>query len=143
MRLRIALLGGDKHRIAEAAGALVERERPSVAAYLAAAEALGQAGEPARADHVIAAGLTVHEDAGPLVALGGRQRMARNELASARAFLRLHAARVRTLADRKAVEELLAEIADKAGEPDEAVLARARARLLARQIRDSVSAGHP
>jgi O-antigen ligase len=142
-RLQIALLGTDKARIVEAANGLIEGDRPSVLAYVAAGDALAQAGEAARADQVIAAGIAAHEDAGPLVTLGGRQRLVRNELTAARAFVRLHGARVRTLADRKANEELLAEIADKAGEPDEAVLARARARLLARQIRDSVSAGHP
>jgi hypothetical protein len=41
-----------------------------------------------------------------------------------------------SLSERQQAEELLAQVADKAGDAETAALARARARLIANQLRD-------
>jgi hypothetical protein len=91
----------------------------------------------AAADAVIARGLKAHRRDADLVLVGARLRFEAGDLAGARAMLVHGADGIYSLSQRLAVEELLAEVADRAGDAEAAVLARARARMLGRRLKES------
>jgi hypothetical protein len=113
---------------------------PSVDAVSLAAQVLERAAEPGRADQAILAGISAHPGDGTLVLAGAKLRMGRGELAAAKMMVAGASTEKYTLADRQAAEELLAQIADKMGNPEEAVVARARARLLSRARENKINA---
>jgi O-antigen ligase/Tfp pilus assembly protein PilF len=135
LRLQIALATGDKAIILSAAEGPLLAEKPSAAAFAQAAAAFEKVGDRKHTDMALERGLITHTDDGPLVLSAATLYLERGALEAARAVLKQHASRLRSLADRKAGEELLATIADKSGDVDGAVMARARARLLARQLK--------
>jgi Tfp pilus assembly protein PilF len=110
---------------------------PGAQGYIAAAQALEQVGASARSDAAILAGIKAHADEPALALAGARLRLGRGELVGARALLKVVADGGFTLKDRQEAEELVAQIADRAGDPDAAVLARARARLIARRRQEA------
>ncbi len=132
-RLRIATLGGDRKVIAAAAAALTSA-RPDAPTYGAAAIALAHSGDATAAATAVTDGLTAHPDDSGLLLVGARLRYDRGDLTGARDLLKRSDDSSISLADRKAAAELLALIADKAGDVDAAVVARARARLIARKL---------
>ncbi|HZS38686.1 MAG TPA: hypothetical protein VFF06_17765, partial [Polyangia bacterium] len=135
-RLHVAVVGGDKATVARAAQALLAL-RPEPAAWSQAAEALAGAGDAAAAMAAARAGMAVYPDEAQLVLTAARLAYQGNDLQSARDLLKRADDGSATLADRQLAAELLAQVADKAGDVDAAVLARARARLLARKLKDS------
>jgi tetratricopeptide (TPR) repeat protein len=140
-RVEIARLGGVPKIVAAAAAALVEGE-PATGSYTLAATVLDQVGDARGADDLIARGLKEHPFDGALVLLGARLRMNHGDLDGARARLKRNVDPngAFSLADRRQAEELLAQIADRAGDVEEAVLARARARLLAHKMTEPLAA---
>jgi hypothetical protein len=134
--LSVATQIGDPKAIAGAARLLVASD-PTPAGYLAASRGFLSASSPSEADDAIARGMKSHPADSTLVLAGARQRYDRGELMGARAMLRRMANGGFSLADRKAAEELAALIADKAGDVDGAVLARARAKLIAHKLEAS------
>ncbi len=134
--LTIAQSTRDPKWIKQAVSALLD-STPSPGGYLAAATALTQAGDLPGADEAIRRGRVAHPDAGSLVLQGARLRLEAKDVAGAQALLRHGADGTLSLSERKQAEELLADIADHSGDIEGAILARARARLLARKIKDS------
>ena len=118
----------------EAAHALIASD-PAASGYLLAAQALAQAGDARGADDALARGMKAHATDGELVLGGARLEQKRGNLAGARAMLRRIEAGGFTLADREAGEELSAELAEQAGDVDDAIVARARARMIAGKIK--------
>jgi hypothetical protein len=135
-RLEVALEAGRTETIVAAASALCDAE-PEAQGYGAAAQAFTKVHSPERADDAIARGMKAHPEEPALVLLGARLRIERGDLPGARALLKRTADGTFSLKDREEAEDLLAQIAEKSGDPDAAVLARARARLLARRRQDS------
>ena len=118
----------------EAAHALIASD-PAASGYLLAAQALAQAGDARGSDDALARGMKAHATDGELVLGGARLEQKRGNLAGARAMLRRIEAGGFTLADREAGEELSAELAEQAGDVDDAIVARARARMIAGKIK--------
>jgi O-antigen ligase/Tfp pilus assembly protein PilF len=139
-RVRVAALGGVPSLMVAAVDALLAAQ-PQPLAYAVAATALDQAGQPRAADEAVLRGLKQHPEDGALVLFGARQRFDHGDLVGARVLLRRESNF--SLAERRSAEELLAQIEDKAGDRDAAVLARARARLIARKLGDPVGWGGP
>jgi hypothetical protein len=112
-------------------------EASETESFALAARALQQAGQPNTAAAVIAKGIKGHGPVATLVLGGARLRMQAGDLAGARAMLAHNVDGAFSLAERQQMEELLAEVADRAGDIQAAVLARARARLIARRLRET------
>jgi hypothetical protein len=144
-QLEVALLCHRNELISSAAGAYLEA-RPEAGAYVVAAEAYQSIGDAARSDAAIALGAKEHPEDSSLVLAGARLRLGRGDLAGVRALLRRSGDGTFSLRDRQEAEELMAQVADRAGDSDAAVMARARARLLARQRQQANQleyGGHP
>jgi hypothetical protein len=135
-RLEVAVEAGRAETVIAAATALVDAE-PEVQGYAAAAQAFAKVHAPERVDDAIARGMKAHPDESSLVLLGARLSIDRGDLQGARALLKRTADGTFSLKDREEAEDLLAQIAERSGDPDAAVLARARARLLARRRLDT------
>ena len=118
------------------AGRALTAEATTTASFVLAARALAHAGDRAGADSAILAGQHAHPDDTSLVLVGAKLRSDAGDLDGARALLSRSARLALTLPERQQAEELLAEIADKQGDEEGAVRARARARLIAQRLRD-------
>lgn len=134
-RVRTVLEFSDRQALAPAANDLLSGAT-QVDSFVVAAQALARAHDQARANAAIEAGLHAHVQDGTLLLAGARLRLDAGDLGGARAMLGRGGNATLSLAQRQQAEELLAQIADKAGDVDTAVLARARARLIAQQLRD-------
>jgi predicted Zn-dependent protease len=128
-RLQIALRGTDKPFIGEAAHELA-RAPSSPEAFELTIKGLAVAGDLTAARELIrkAGVLMPHE--GGVVVKGARALMEAGDIANARAIIAESATRDLPLGDRIAGEQLLAEIAERAGDVHGAAAARARARIL-------------
>jgi hypothetical protein len=125
----------DKARAA--AGNALLAEAATAEEYVLAARALAAAGDKSGANHAIDVGLTHFPRAGSVYLGGARLRSDAGDLAGARTLLsRAGQLASLSLADRLHAEELLAEVADKLGDPALAVQARARSKMIAQRIRD-------
>ncbi len=103
--------------------------------YLCSVRALADVGDAVRADATLRTGQERHPDAEPLRLLAVQIHLERGDLTGARALLSTGppAGAAVTLADRQHAEELSASIADRSGDIETAILARARARAIAHQ----------
>jgi len=99
-----------------------------------AAQALVAAGDSAAADAAVLQGLVGHPTAAALAIYGAQRRMENNDLPGAHLLLRRTPEAALTLRDRKAMEELSAQLADREGDPSAAILARTRARMLSQKL---------
>jgi Tfp pilus assembly protein PilF/O-antigen ligase len=130
-RLRLALESQSKDFIAEAAREMLSAAREP-ASFAAAAQGLARIGQAAAADAAIDRGLTANPHDPSLVLAGARQRMARDDLNGAVAFLHHSDEGNLTLADRIQFDELGANLADRRGDVVTAAALRAHARSLTR-----------
>ncbi len=137
---------GDKVTLAVAAKALLA-EASEVESFTAAGEALAAAGDRAGADAALAAARRQHRNDARLLLAGARMYLDLGDAAAARDLLTRNRDLSLTLEQRQHVEELLAQAADRTGDHDLAVVARARARLIAKQLHDmsfaQTSGSHP
>ena len=130
-RLQLALESRAQSFILEAARDLLEMaNQPD--AFAAAARGLNQIGQTAAADAAIDRGLAANPHDSTLVLAGARQRMDRDDLTGAVAFLHRRDEDTLTLADRIRFDELGASLADKRGDTVTAAALRAHARSLTR-----------
>lgn len=133
-RLQLAR-SGDMATLAVAAKALLA-EASEVTSFAAAGEALAAAGDRAGADAALDAARKQHPNDGGLLLAGGRMYLDLGDAAAARDLLTRNRDVSLTLEQRQQTEELLALAADRTGDHDLAVVARARARLIAKQLHD-------
>jgi hypothetical protein len=141
-RVEVAMETGDAKTIRAAAGELLDGN-PDVDGWMLGVRALGRSGDTAATEEALARGLKQHPDASPLMLLGAQLRFERGDLPGARGLLKHANDGSFSLDDRQKAEELLAQIADKAGDVDGAVMARARARMLSRKLSDGRSVYSP
>jgi O-antigen ligase len=134
-RLEIAKIGGDRAVIRAAADAAL-RGTPSPRVVTAAAQALQAAKLTGDAEAAVRRALERTPDHPGLLLAAARIAIERDDSARAIASLRALSQRPEhaSIAERRDAEELLAQIYDKSGDVEAAVLARARARLLTRQL---------
>jgi O-antigen ligase len=130
-RLTIAMESRSRDFITEAARDLLAVANEP-ASFAAAARGLTQIGQSAAADAAIDQGLTSNPHDTTLVLAGARQRMDRDDLTGAAAFLQRRDEDSLTLADRIQFDELGASLADKRGDTVTAATLRAHARSLNR-----------
>jgi tetratricopeptide (TPR) repeat protein len=102
--------------------------------FALAARGLAAGGQRTEALTLLDRARKMHSGDATLVLLTARLRADGGDLAGARVLLDRADVVGFTLAERKQAEELLAEIAERAGDLDTAVLARARARMIAHQL---------
>lgn len=108
-----------------------------------AAEGFARAGDLRAADRAIEADHRAHPSEGALFVLAARLHLAAGDLQGGRAMLMRGDNLSLSLADRREAADLMANIAEKSGDEETAIAARARARLIARQLRDmNASLGH-
>ncbi len=105
--------------------------------FALAARALTKVGRAPAAAAVMERGIKAHSGDGGLVLVAARLRFEAGDLPGARALLARRSDDAFTLAQRAETELLLADIADKAGDPEAAVVARARARMVERRMKES------
>jgi len=139
-RVQLALQANATAILAAAARDLL-READSPDAYASAARALAAAGARSDGYAAIDSGLKAFPQNTALLLAGAELRIGGGDLAGARAALGRIGHSSLTLADRQRAEELLAEIEEKAGDPESAALARARARLIAKKRHDMTFSG--
>lgn len=135
-RTQIALRSGDKAFIDEAATALA-RAPSSAEAVELAIRGLATTGKLVEARALLRQVPTLLPHETGLTVKGARVLMEHKDLVTARTVLVESAVRNLPFADRLASEELLAEIAEREGDPHAAAAARARARLLVHMRGDS------
>jgi O-antigen ligase/tetratricopeptide (TPR) repeat protein len=116
-------------------------EADSVEAFAVAARGLAQAGAQAESNAAISAGMKQFPRDGSLYLVGAELRLASGDLAGAYAMLVDAGKQTLSLAERQRVEDLVAEWADRTGDREIATMARARSRLIGRQIRDITQPG--
>jgi hypothetical protein len=132
-RLQLAMQSGDRTLVEQAATQLFGSE-VSVEDAIGAAEALDHFGLPAAADRAILTGMKSHsKDEGLFVLKRAELRFAHGDLTGAEAILNQERAHLHSLLEQRRAEELSAQIAERQGRVDEAILARSRARQLSRQ----------
>jgi hypothetical protein len=134
--LQLALLSRRSDQIVAAADAYLEA-RPEASGYEEVAQAFQTIGDVTRSNQVIDLGVKAHPEESSLVLAGARMRLQRGDLAGARTLLRRSSDGSFSLRDRQEAEELLAQIAERSGDADAAVLARARARSYARRRQEA------
>jgi len=133
---QIAVSSGNVPGISRAADALMAAS-PSASGYVTAARTFEAAGAPDRADQAVSRGLAAHPGDPALVLYGAESAFARNDFARARQLLRTVAGNAAfSLADRIKAEELAARVAEREGDLEGAVGARARAKILARRMHE-------
>jgi hypothetical protein len=130
-RLNLAIESRWKPFIADAARELLSLANEPES-FAAVARGLTQIGDTSAADAAIDRGLSANPHDAGLVLAGARQRMARDDLPGALAFLNRRDENRLTLADRIQFDELGASLADRRGDPVTAAALRANARDLAR-----------
>ncbi len=101
--------------------------------YRCAVRALTDVGDSAHADAVLRTGTDRYPNVEALRILYAQIHVERGDLAGARALLNRGPTNDSTLEERQQAEELSATIADRSGDVEAAILARARARAIARQ----------
>lgn len=109
--------------------------------FAVAARALAASGAGADAQKLLDRGRKMFPADASLVLLATRIRADGGDLVGARMMLDRANFTTFTLVERKQAEELLGDIAEKAGDVDTAVVARARARMIARRLRDLAGQG--
>jgi hypothetical protein len=119
-----------------AASAALLASASSPESFATAARALALIRDASGSDDAILRGLKSNADDAALLLLGTQLRLDRGNLTGARSLLQRQGANF-SLADRQRAEELRAELAERSGEPEEAVAARARARLIAASRKDT------
>ncbi len=135
-RVQVAIQANDPRMLSASAQALLDSQ-PDEEAAVVAVRALAQSGDLKATDEALDLVLTLHPGSSMLTLLGAQLRFDRGDAAGARDLIK-HAGEVGfSLADRQRAQELLAKIADKEGDVDGAMMARARARLLAHKISDA------
>jgi hypothetical protein len=135
-RVQVAIEAGDARTLVPAAEALLEAQ-PDPESGVVAIKALALTGDVKATEAALQRMLKLHPDSSLLVLVGAQLRFDRNDLGGARALLKHAGDGSYSLADRLRAEELLAKIADRDGDVDGAVLARARARLIAHKLNDT------
>jgi Tfp pilus assembly protein PilF len=135
-RVEVAMQANDGRTLTAAAHALMEAQ-PEPEAAVVALKALAQTGKTDAVEEALLQAVKLHPDSSMLVLAGAELRFTRGDLPGARALLKHAGDGSYSLADRLHAEELLAKIADKEGDVDGAVLARARARLIAHKLDDT------
>jgi tetratricopeptide (TPR) repeat protein len=141
--VNVALALDSPPLLAPTAKALAD-EAGDAESFTLAARALMRVGQPAASAALIARGIQRHPGDGNLVLVGARLRIDAGDLAGARALLSRSGERGYSLVERLKIEGLLAETAERAGDSEAAVLARARARLLEMRLREtSYGMGNP
>jgi hypothetical protein len=116
-------------------------EADSADGFAVAARGLAQAGALAESNAAIEAGIREFPREGSLYLAGAELRLACSDLAGAYALLLAAGKQPLSLAERQRVEDLLAQWADRTGNQEIAVMARARSRLIANQLRDITQSG--
>ncbi len=139
-RTQLALDANVPKVLAPAARALLA-EAQSAEAFALAARALSRVGAQSESNAALEAGLRNHPDDGSLFLVGAELRLKAADLPGARDMLRRAGKSELTLAQRQRAEELLAEAAERSGDVEGAILARARSRLIAKQLRDMTLSG--
>src|SRR6185369_5288627 len=128
-RVEVAIQANDPKTLTVAAQALLDAQ-PDAEAAVVGLRALAQTGDVKATEAALDQAVKLHPDSSLLVLTGAQLRFERGDLAGARAFLKHTGDGSYSLADRLRAEELLAKIADREGDVDGAILARARARLI-------------
>ena len=141
-QMNLALATQDKAFIAEAARAL-GKVASSAESFELAMRGFASTGQLEAARTLIRKATLALPHDGSVTIKGARILMENGDPSSARALLAEIATRNLAFAERIAGEELLAEIADKAGDPHAAAAARARARILAQMRSGSGDAAGP
>jgi tetratricopeptide (TPR) repeat protein len=134
-RLEVATLGGDSSTVRTAAAAVL-RGTPSSRVVVRAAEALEAVNLGDEAEATLRRALARNPNDSALLFAAARLSFNRGNATSAIALLKTigqHPERA-TIAELRAAEELLARSYDKLGDAESAILARARVRLLDRQL---------
>ncbi|HEX4457490.1 MAG TPA: O-antigen ligase family protein [Polyangia bacterium] len=105
--------------------------------FVLAARALAQAGRANDAAALMNRAIKRHATDGSLVLVAARLHFESGDLAGARALIGGRGDSTFSLAEQAQANLLLAEIADKAGDPEAAIVARARARMVERRMQES------
>lgn len=134
--VKLALDSNAPALLAETAQALAE-EASEPESFVLAARALAKTGRAAAAAAVMDRGIKAHSGDGSLVLVAARLRFEAGDLPGARALLARGADGAFSLPQRAEAELLLADVADKAGDPEAAVVARARARMVEQRLKES------
>jgi Tfp pilus assembly protein PilF len=135
-RVEVAIQANDPRTLTAAAQALLDGQPDAEAAALGL-RALAQTGNVKATEAALEQAVKLHPDSSLLVLTGAQLRFDRGDLPGARLLLKHTGDGSYSLADRLRAEELLAKIADREGDVDGAVLARARARLIAHKLDDT------
>jgi O-antigen ligase len=123
-------LGSEAAPFRRAAGGDLLEHATRPESYGTAARTLQKGGDLSGADRALAEGLAAHANNGSLVLIAAQLQLERGDLDGASRVLRTNRSAVFSLAERASVEQLLADIAEKAGDTAGATAARARARAL-------------
>lgn len=113
----------------------------SVDAFVLAARALSRLGDHARAQTAVRDGLRRYPNNVALQLVAIDVRLAAADVDAAREMLKHLGMSDLTLPERQHAEDLLAQVADRTGDVEGAALARARSRLIAKQLQDMTMAG--
>lgn len=140
-RAKLALDANATKALLSAARTLLA-EAQSADAFGLAARALARAGAQAEANTALATGLKRHPDDGSLFLVGAEVRLGAGDLMGASDLLARAGKLELTLPQRQRAEELLAQIAERSGDVEGAILARARSRLIAKQLQDMNLSGN-
>jgi tetratricopeptide (TPR) repeat protein len=140
MRVQLAMEANATQILAPAARSLFA-EADTAENYIMAARGLAGGGAPAEANQAIDAGLKAHPGTAALLLAGAELRLAGGDLSGARAMLGRLGRASPTLADRQRAEEILAQVSERAGDPEGAAVARARARLIEKKRHDMTFSG--
>jgi Flp pilus assembly protein TadD len=135
-RVQVAMEADDAKTLIPAAQALLDSQPdPEMAAT--AIRALSQAGDVKATEDGLERMIKLHPESSMLVLLGSQLRFDRGDLTGARALLKHSGDGSYSLHDRLRAEELMAKIADKEGDVDGAIVARARARMIGHKLNDT------
>jgi predicted Zn-dependent protease len=128
--------GGDARTLVPAAQALLDSQ-PDPEAAATAIRALAITADAKATEDALERMMKLHPESSILVLLGAQLRFDRGDLPGARALLKHSGEGGYSLHERLRAEELLAKIADKEGDVDGALLARARARMIGHKLNDT------
>jgi tetratricopeptide (TPR) repeat protein len=135
-RVQVAMESNDARLLVASAQALLETQ-PDEEAGAVALRALAQSGDAKATDAALEMLTKQHPESSLLTLLGAQLLVDRGDLSGARELLKHAGDGSYSLSDRLRAEELLAKIADRQGDVDGAVLARARARVLGHKLNDT------
>lgn len=132
-RVQLAKSGGDKAMVIAAAESLLADD-PSPAGFVTAIDALTSVGDADGARRALARGVAAHPRAGSLVIAGVRLRLTQGDVTGAHDLLATKSQIPFTLAERVEAENLAADLAEKNGDATGAIVARARAKMMFKQL---------